>query len=113
MYEVILFMNEMKLEVPMREGVFISPGTRILLNRFQNVVWVVDFGWYSVNGNRPICGWYLYMEDNHNIIKSIQMPDIYDIYLIKDNTSIDDPEIIEDNTESDTPDAMESIKEGE
>ena len=53
------------------------------------------------------------MEENHNIIKSIQMPDIYDIYLIKDNTSIDDPEIIEDDTESDTPDAMESIKEGE
>lgn len=97
----------------MREGVFISPGTRILLNRFQNVVWVVDFGWYSVNGNRPICGWYLYMEENHNIIKSIQMPDIYDIYLIKDNTSIDDPEIIEDDIESNTPDIFESVKEGE
>ena len=111
----------------MREGVFISPGTRILLNRFQNVVWVVDFGWYSVNGNRPICGWYLYMEENHNIIKSIQMPDIYDIYLIKDSTETIRKNckksrwlfmkntilIIEDDTESDTPDATESIKEGE
>ena len=92
--------NTMKLEIPMRDGVFISPGTRVLLNRFENVVWIVGFGWYSVNGNRPICGWYLCMEANNNIIKSIQMPDIYDIYLIQDNTNVDDPELISDEESS-------------
>lgn len=93
-------MNEMRLEVPMRDGIYIAPGTKILLNRFENVVWLVGFGWYSVNGNRSICGWYLFMEENPNIIKSIQLPDIYDIYLIQDNTSVDDPEIIETITET-------------
>ena len=94
-------MNEMKLEIPMRDGIFISPGTRILLNRFENVVWVVEFGWYSVNGNRPVCGWYLYMEENKNILKSIQMPDIYDIYLIQDNTNVDEPEVLTDDSSTD------------
>lgn len=95
-------MNEMKLEIPMRDGVYISPGTRVLLNRFEDVVWVVGFGWYSVNGNRPVCGWYLFREDDNKVVKAIQMPDIYDIYLIKDNTNVEDPEIIEESSDEAT-----------
>lgn len=91
--------ENMKLEIPMREGVYISPGTRILLNRFASIVWVVAFGWYEVNGNRPICGWYLYQESRPEMIRSIQKPDLYDIFLIKDNTSVDDPVIIEDGAD--------------
>lgn len=89
-------MNEMKLEIPMRDGIYISPGTKILLNRFESIVWIVAFGWYSVNGNRPICGWYLYMKDDSSVIKSIQMPDIYDIYVIQDNTNVIEPVLLEE-----------------
>jgi len=74
-------MGEMMLALP--DGVtFIHPDDVILLSRFSSIKWVVGFGWFSYEGNRKICGWYLTQLDKPEIIKPIQETDLYDIYLV-------------------------------
>lgn len=74
--------NDMVLEVP-RLDMTIRPGNRVRLGRFDHNVWIVGFGWYSFGGNRPICGWYLTLESNPKTVKSLQLPDLDDIYMVE------------------------------
>lgn len=61
----------------------IKPGNIILLQRFDVDRWKVDFGWYSYEGNRKVCGWYLTKESDPNVVKPILETDLYDIYIIE------------------------------
>ena len=62
---------------------FIKVGDVIVLGRFESERWCVCFGWYSYDGNRKICGWYLKSLIDSNRVKSIQDTDLYDIYVIE------------------------------
>lgn len=68
------------LEMP-GSACMLYPGNRIKLGRFETTEWVVNYGWYSFGGNRPVCGWYL-TADNHEL-KPLQLPDLDDIYFIE------------------------------
>lgn len=61
----------------------IYPKSRIILDRFSTEWWEVGYGWYSFDGNRKICGWYLTSLDDPDRIKPIQDTDLYDIYMIE------------------------------
>lgn len=61
---------------------YLYPGDVIRLGRFSDNEWVVEFGWYSFGGNRPVCGWYL-TTDAGKTIKPIQKPDLDDIVVIR------------------------------
>lgn len=69
-----------KLDVP-NLTLELRPGTRIKLSRFAKARWTVCYGWYSVGGNRPICGWYLKSDDG--LVRSLQLPDLEDIYIVE------------------------------
>lgn len=58
-------------------------GSRVRLGRFENVIWVVRYGWYTWGGNRPVCGWYLINSENCCDIKPLQKTDLDDIYSIE------------------------------
>ena len=73
--------SNLELKVPNTE-LTIMPGCLIKLGRFESDVWLVNFGWYSFGGNRPVCGWYL-TKDSGLTIKPLQLPDLDDIYLIE------------------------------
>lgn len=77
-------MNEstMRLYVPVND-MYIQPGNRVKLGRFDGDCWEVAFGWYSWGGNRPVCGWYLTKLPEKDIVKPLQLPDLSDIYLIE------------------------------
>ena len=61
----------------------IHDGDCVRLHRFDSITWVVHFGWYTINGNRPICGWFLQEEQNQCVVKSLQYTDLSDIYMIE------------------------------
>lgn len=67
----------------------IRPGYHVRLGRFDAVIWVVGFGWYSNGGNRPCCGWYLTTLDR-NVTKPLQLPDLADIYIVEQGCTCDD-----------------------
>ena len=62
----------------------IYPGNIVILNRFSSIRWKVEFGWFSYEGNRKICGWYLKQIDNPKIIKPVQETDLDDIYVVEE-----------------------------
>lgn len=62
-------------------NITIKPGQIVKLGRFEDQSWEVGYGWYSCNGNRPICGWYLTNVLTREV-KSLQYPDTFDIYII-------------------------------
>ena len=70
----------MKLHVPLM-NTYIEPGCKIRLGRFDHCLWTVQHGWYTVGGNRPVCGWYLTSCDN--AVRPIQLTDLDDIYIIE------------------------------
>lgn len=59
----------------------VCPGDIVRLGRFSEDEWLVQYGWYSFGGNRPVCGWYL-TKDAGLVVKPLQLPDLDDIYLI-------------------------------
>lgn len=63
----------------------IFPKDVIVLNRFTTERWEVNYGWFSYEGNRKICGWYLLSLDDNSRIKPIQQTDLYDIYILESN----------------------------
>lgn len=63
--------------------VCIYPGNVVVLGRFSSIKWKVGFGWFSYEGNRKICGWYLTQLEDPNKIKPIQETDLYDIYTLE------------------------------
>ena len=73
--------NDIELKIPGTEEV-LKPGYKVKLGRFTELVWTVGFGWYSYGGNRPICGWYLTTDWPTTMTKSLQYPDLTDIYII-------------------------------
>jgi len=74
--------QDMRLQIPQSDN-FLSPGSKVKLGRFSQERWVVQFGWYSVNGNRPICGWYLHDIDDVQLVKHLQLPDLSDIFIFE------------------------------
>lgn len=72
--------KKMTLNIPGTES-SISPNDIIKLGRFSDKEWIVNFGWYSFGGNRPVCGWYLTTDAGYTV-KPLQLPDLDDIYLI-------------------------------
>lgn len=73
--------SNLELEVP-NTKLTMTPGCLVKLGRFESDTWLVNFGWYSFGGNRPVCGWYL-TKDNGLTVKPLQLPDLDDIYLIE------------------------------
>lgn len=71
-----------KLSLP-NSKIILCPGNIVVLGRFSSIRWIVGFGWFSYEGNRKICGWYLSQVDNPEVVKPIQESDIYDIYILE------------------------------
>ena len=63
-------------------GKTLYPDTLIKLNRFPNIVWILKYGWYPFDIDNLVCGWYLMQENDHKIIRPLQINDFDDIYLI-------------------------------
>lgn len=61
----------------------IKPGNIVQLGRFSTQKWVVRYGWFSFEGNRSMCMWYLENLKDSTIQKPLQNTDLYDIYLIE------------------------------
>lgn len=72
--------SNLHIDVP-GTNMCLVPGCTVKLGRFEQDIWLVQFGWYSFGGNRPVCGWYL-SKDNGLVIKPLQLPDLDDIYMI-------------------------------
>ena len=70
------------LPIPNSDKVLV-PGSVVYLSRFSTVRYVVKFGWYTWGGNRPVCGWYLQEKKDPLAIKPLQLPDLYDIYILE------------------------------
>lgn len=70
-----------KLPIP-HTDIYLYPGCKVKLGRFEEQVWIVNFGWFSYSGNRPFCGWFLVAEDGSET-KPLQLPDLDDIYMIE------------------------------
>lgn len=65
------------------KAITIFPGNIVILGRFSTVRWQVCYGWFSYEGNRRICGWYLEQVKNSDVKKPIQETDLYDIYKVE------------------------------
>lgn len=62
----------------------IFPGDVVVLGRFSTERWKVCYGWFSYDGNRSICGWYLKSLNRKKCTyKPIQNTDMYDIYTVE------------------------------
>ena len=59
----------------------LKPGTIVKLGRFEDERWVVNYGWYSCDDSRPVCGWYFASMNKCSRIKPIHPTDLDDIYL--------------------------------
>lgn len=71
------------LRLDNNEAICIYPGNVVILGRFSTIRWNVCYGWFSYEGNRRICGWYLSQVNYPSIIKPIQETDLYDIYKVE------------------------------
>lgn len=70
------------LKIP-NSDICIYPGNIVILGRFSTLPWKVNYGWFSYEGNRKICGWYLTELKHPHTVKPIQESDLYDIYTIE------------------------------
>lgn len=73
--------SDVVLEIP-GTNLYLRPGCKVKLGRFQSEIWIVNFGWFSFGGNRPFCGWHL-TKDNGLTVKPLQLPDLDDIYMLE------------------------------
>lgn len=101
---ILAMVSTTELQIPNTDKI-LKPGYQVRLGRFNDTLWTVGFGWYAVNGNRPICGWYL--SSPSGVVKSLQSTDLSDIYVIQ----VYCPPVVEDTEteeeeEEDTWDAM-------
>lgn len=60
-------------------------GCVLKLNRFKDIVWKLNYGWFTYSKNHLICGWYLVDKADTNNIKPFQLNDFDDIYLVEDS----------------------------
>lgn len=75
------------MNIPLPNSCYsLTPGCKVQLGRFDKLRWVVNHGWYTWGGNRPVCGWYLTSENIDNsgkgTVKPLQLPDLDDIYVL-------------------------------
>lgn len=68
------------LPVPNTELV-LHDGDIIRIGRFSNEEWIVQYGWYSWGGNRPVCGWSM-RSNLTDVVKPIQDIDLIDVYCV-------------------------------
>lgn len=71
-----------KLEIP-ELRITLTEGCVVKLGRFSTTAWLVQHGWYSWGGNRPVCGWFLQELHNPTNVKPLQKTDLDDIYLFE------------------------------
>lgn len=71
----------MYLEIP-NSACQIPENAVVRLNRFDSEDWRLLYGWYTWGGNRPFCGWYFVSLTDPKKVKPVQLPDVYDIYMI-------------------------------
>ena len=74
-----LFMFE--LQAP-GSKICVRPGNIIKLNRFDDEQWIVNLGWFSYAGNKPMNGWYLTSLTRKDRVKPLNMSDLDDIYVV-------------------------------
>jgi hypothetical protein len=74
-------MDNIKLPIPAL-GIELEVGNRIKLGRFCTAQWIVQYGWYSIGGDRPVCGWYLTDALTAGNIKPLHLTDLDDINII-------------------------------
>lgn len=77
----------MYLEIP-NSTCQIPENSVVRLNRFNSEEWRLLHGWYTWGGNRPVCGWYVVSLTDPNRVKPIQLPDLYDIYMISSEPEV-------------------------
>lgn len=64
-------------------GITLWDGCTIKLHRFDNVYWVVHYGWYNFDGSRRLFGWFMINKDNLEETRPLCYNDFYDIYLVQ------------------------------
>lgn len=74
-------MDNIKLPIPAL-GIELEPGNKIKLGRFCTAQWIVQYGWYSIEGDRPVCGWYLTDALTAGKIKPLHLSDLDDINIV-------------------------------
>ena len=74
-------MNNANIQLP-DVDVTITLGMTVKIGRFSHDKWIVCYGWYSCNGNRSVCGWYLTGVIT-KMVKPLQYCDVEDIYIIE------------------------------
>ena len=74
-------MDNIKLPIPAL-GIELEVGNRIKLGRFCTAQWIVQYGWYSIGGDRPVCGMYLTDALIAGNIKPHHLTDLDDINII-------------------------------
>lgn len=72
----------LKIDLP-GENKCLTPGCRIRIGRFSTKIWLLQHGWFTFSGNRPICGWYLTNVDDPTEVRPLQQPDLIDIYFVE------------------------------
>lgn len=77
----------MYLEIP-NSTCQIPENSVVRLSRFNSEEWRLLHGWYTWGGNRPFCGWYVVSLTDPNRVKPIQLPDLYDIYMISSEPEV-------------------------
>lgn len=72
--------TSIKLQIPgTRECIY--PGCKIRIGRFSSTTWLVGFGWFSFDDNRPFYGMYL-TDLNSGKVKPLLKTDLDDVYMI-------------------------------
>ena len=66
-----------------KSKITVRPGNIVKLNRFDDECWIVNLGWFSYAGNRPINGWYLVSKAYKDKVKPLNLSDLEDIYVIE------------------------------
>ena len=73
--------NMMCLPIP-NTHTTLHPGNKVRLGRFDSIIWTVQYGWFSFDGNRSICCWYLTSNQSEIPSKPLNLTDLDDIYMI-------------------------------
>lgn len=69
-------------------------GDEIYLDNQSRQKWVVHYGWYEVDGNLPICGWYLQSIPTGRV-RSLYLKDLDNLTLVTPRVSFSTPDLVE------------------
>lgn len=73
--------NCLRINIP-GTSEYLVPGCKIKLGRFESEIWVVNYGWFAIDGNRPFCGWFLKNIESKTV-KPLLQTDLDDCYFIE------------------------------